>query len=60
MLQKNGLWWWRLKFNPSFKFFLNKKEIQKYNKVAHERIVTFLQKVFNQRLNEVQSEIVKS
>lgn len=59
-LKKTWLWWWRLKFNPSFKFFLNKKEIEEYNKGTHERIISSLQKVFDKRLHEVQSEIFKS
>ena len=58
-IKKSWLWWWRFKFGPSFKFFVSKKKMEEYNKGAHERIIKSLQKVFDKRLEEIQSEIFK-
>ncbi len=59
-IKKSWLWWWRLKFGPSLRFFVNKKKMEEYNKGSHERIIKSLQKASDKRLQEIQSELLKS
>ncbi len=55
-LTKKRLWRWKLKFNSSFKYFRDKKQMDLYIKNTHERIDSYLKEKFTNRFKEVNTE----
>lgn len=52
-----GLQRWRIKFSPSFKFFMDNKKLEKFKSETFDRIDQFLKKEVDVQIEEINSEI---
>ena len=56
-LRKIGLKRWRIKFSPKFKFFMNKKEVKKFEDETFNRMDQFFKKEVDDQIKEISSQV---
>jgi hypothetical protein len=57
-LYKIGLWRWRMKFSSSFKFFINKKRLEKFRKEAFDHIDDFFKEEVDAEVRRIEEGLI--